>query len=71
MSEIDRQARAARRRERIVSHVASSHEDAELWDLEYWQSRGPQARLSALVALHRDVAAVRPDLPPPDSRWRR
>ena len=50
--------RAAARRKRIVAHVAHSHEEAERWDLEFWQRAGPEARLSALVAIHADVAAV-------------
>jgi hypothetical protein len=50
--------RSAERRKRIVAHVASSFEDAERWDLEYWQSRTPEERLSALVAIRRDVEMV-------------
>ena len=51
--------RAAERRKRIVVHVAHSHEEAEDWDLEFWQSQTPLERLSALVAIHRDVEMVR------------
>lgn len=51
--------RAAERRKRIVVNVAHSHEEAEDWDLEFWQSQTPQERLSALVAIHRDVEMVR------------
>jgi hypothetical protein len=51
--------RSAERRKRIVAHVASSFEDAERWDLEYWQSRTPEERLSALVAIRRIVETVR------------
>ncbi len=43
----------------MVVHRASSFEDAERWDLEFWQSQTPAARLAALVAIHRDVAKVR------------
>ena len=50
--------RSRRRRQRIVGHSSSSFEEAELWDLEFWQSRSPQERLSALVAIHRDVEMV-------------
>ena len=60
-TEEDRAALAARsrlRRERMVAHRAKDHADAEAWDLEFWQSQGPEARLSALVAIHRDVEAV-------------
>jgi hypothetical protein len=57
----DRAALAARsrlRRERLVAHRASSHADAEAWDLDFWQSQSPEDRLSALVAIRRDVEAV-------------
>ena len=47
--------RARQRRERIVGHIAYSHEEAERWDLEFWQAQTPQARLSALVAIHKDI----------------
>jgi hypothetical protein len=50
--------RSAERRKRMVAHVASSFEDAERWDLEYWQSKTPEERLSALVAIRRDVEMV-------------
>lgn len=50
--------RSRRRRERLVAHRANSHEDAEEWDLDFWQSRTPEERLSALVAIRRDVEAV-------------
>jgi hypothetical protein len=50
--------RSAERRKRIVAHVASSFEDAERWDLEYWQSKTPEERLSALVAMRRNVEMV-------------
>ena len=50
--------RSRLRRQRIVDHSSSSFEEAELWDLEFWQSRSPQERLSALVAIHRDVEMV-------------
>ena len=47
--------RSRERRERIVAHLARGIEDAEGWDLDYWQSRTPEERLSALVAIRRDV----------------
>ena len=50
--------RAAARRKSIVGHVARSHEEAERWDLDFWQRVGPEGRLSALVAIHADVHAV-------------
>jgi hypothetical protein len=51
-------ARSRLRRERIVAHRASGHADAETWDLEFWQSQSPEDRLSALVAIRRDIEAV-------------
>lgn len=51
--------RSARRKRKIVAHVAKDFADAERWDLEFWQSQSPEARLSALVAIRRDVAKVR------------
>ncbi len=39
-------------------HRASSFEDAEQWDLEFWQRRTPQERLSALVAIRLEVELV-------------
>ncbi len=37
-------------------HRASTFEEAERWDLEFWQAQTPEDRLSALVAIRRDVA---------------
>ena len=51
-------ARSRLRRERLVAHRAADHADAEAWDLDFWQSQGPEERLSALTAIHRDVRAV-------------
>ncbi len=51
-------ARSEERRKRMTTHHATGHQDAERWDLEFWQSQGPEARLSALVALHNDVHMV-------------
>lgn len=51
--------RSRRRRERIVVHRAASHAEAERWDLEFWQSRTPEERLSALVDLRRELEKVR------------
>jgi hypothetical protein len=50
--------RSRERRGRIVAHRATSFRDAEAWDLRFWQSRTPEERLSALVAIRRDVALV-------------
>ena len=40
-------------------HVAHGYEDAERWDLAYWQSRTPQERLEALAAILEDVKKVK------------
>jgi len=50
--------RSRLRRERLVAHRASRHADAEAWDLDFWQSQSPEERLSALVAIRRDIEAV-------------
>jgi hypothetical protein len=51
--------RRRERRARIVAHRATSYADAEAWDLDFWQRQTPQARLSALVAIRRDVELAR------------
>ena len=50
--------RTAARRKRIVAHRATDFKDAENWDLDFWQSQTPEQRLSALVAIRRDVMQV-------------
>ena len=50
--------RSAERRRRMVAHTANSPEEAEAWDLDYWQQAGPEHRLSALVAIHDDLVLV-------------
>jgi hypothetical protein len=40
----------------MVANSAHGPEEAEAWDLEFWQAVGPEARLAALVAIHEDVA---------------
>jgi len=60
--EAEDQARAKRaeaRRARISAHIASDWAEAERWDLEFWQKQSPQDRLSALVALRKDLLAIR------------
>jgi len=47
--------RSTDRRRRMVAHVARTPQEAEAWDLAFWQDAGPDARLSALVAIHEDV----------------
>jgi len=51
--------RSRERRKRIVGNVANSHEEAEQWDLEFWQRLSPQQRLAALEAIKRDVEKAR------------
>ena len=43
----------------MVVHRAAGFQDADRWDLEFWQARTPQERLSALVDIHEDVAKVK------------
>ena len=50
--------RSAERRRKIVSHKSHGHDEAERWDLAYWQAQGAEARLSALVAIREDVRTV-------------
>jgi hypothetical protein len=50
--------RSRRRRARMVVNRAASYQEAEDWDLEFWQAMTPQQRLSALVAIRRDVEKV-------------
>ena len=50
--------RSRQRRARLVAHHATSFEDAEAWDLEFWQRCTPEERLAALVAIRRDVELV-------------
>lgn len=42
----------------MVVNRAASFEEAEAWDLDFWQSQSPEQRLSALVAIRRDVDKV-------------
>ncbi len=50
--------RARARKARMVCHRSHSHQEAEEWDLDFWQSVGPEQRLSALVALRNDLRKV-------------
>jgi hypothetical protein len=50
--------RSLERRMRMVANRATSFEDAEAWDLEFWQEKTPEERLSALVAIRREVELV-------------
>jgi hypothetical protein len=56
--EMGMKERAAARRSIIVAHRAANYRDAEEWDLDFWQSQSPEQRLSALVAIRRDVDKV-------------
>jgi len=60
--------RSRERRKRMVAHRAASFEDAEEWDLDFWQSMTPEERLSAFVAIRRDVEVVEAsrDAAPPE-----
>jgi hypothetical protein len=53
-----RKERAAVRKSKIVAHRAANFREAEAWDLEFWQQQSPEQRLSALVAIHRDIDRV-------------
>jgi hypothetical protein len=55
---IDLEERSRRRRETMETHRTRSLAEAEAWDLDYWQRRTPEERLSALVSIHRDVELV-------------
>ena len=50
--------RTAARRKKLVAHVSHGFAEAEQWDLDYWQRMSPEDRLSALVAIRRDVEKV-------------
>jgi hypothetical protein len=50
--------RSAVRRSRMVAHRAANFEEAEAWDLDFWQSQSPEQRLSAFMAIRRDVDKV-------------
>jgi len=58
MAKMSIEERSEERRRRMVAHRATSWEDAERWDLEFWQSVSAEERLSALVAIRRDVDLV-------------
>ncbi len=50
--------RSRERRERFVGNHASTFAEAEEWDLAFWQGCSPQERLTAYVAIRRDVELV-------------
>jgi predicted RNA-binding Zn ribbon-like protein len=41
-----------------VAHRAANFEEAEAWDLDFWQRQSPEQRLSAFLAIRRDVDKV-------------
>ncbi len=43
----------------MKSHRADGFEDAERWDLLFWQEQTPQDRLAALLAIRSDVRKIR------------
>ena len=50
--------RSAARHKRLVAHRAADFKDAENWDLDFWQGQTPEERLSAFVAIRKDVMLV-------------
>ena len=42
----------------MLAHRATGYVAAEEWDLGFWLSQSPEERLSALVAIRRDVEVV-------------
>jgi hypothetical protein len=51
--------RSRERKKRLIAHISHGFEEAERWDLEYWQSLPPASRLSALVAIRRDIDKIK------------
>ena len=51
--------RSLERRKRMVAHLATSFADAEAWLLDFLRKMTPEERLSALVAIRRDVEVVK------------
>ena len=50
--------RSEERRKCMVAHRAANFEEAEQWDLDFWQKQTPQQRLSALVSIRKDILKV-------------
>ncbi len=50
--------RSKDRRRRMVVNRAADFQAAEDWDLDFWLSQTPQQRLSALVAIRKDILKV-------------
>ena len=51
--------RAKERKKRMIINVANNFQEAEDWDLEFWLRQTPEERLSAFVALRKDVEKVK------------
>ena len=60
--------RAKERREKMRANRAADFKEAEKWDLDFWQSQTPQERLSALVAIRRDVQKIKNSIHPMNRR---
>lgn len=50
--------RADDQKKRIEANMARNFKDAENWDLDFWQDLSPEQRLSALVAIRKDIDKV-------------
>ena len=46
------------RRKKMLANLASNFQEAEEWDLDFWQKQTPQQRLSALLAIRKDILKV-------------
>jgi len=57
--------RSRQRRERIVGNKAATFQEAEQWDLEYWQAMTPAERLGALARTYDEAKAIRAARRPP------
>ncbi len=53
--------RSISREKRIVANIATSFEEADQWDLEFWQTQTPEDRLAALMSIRDDIAKIRRD----------
>ncbi|MDM8517969.1 hypothetical protein QUF76_17365 [Desulfobacterales bacterium HSG16] len=50
--------RTKNRQKKMVANLAADFQEAEEWDLDFWQKQTPQQRLSALVAIRNDILKV-------------
>jgi len=46
------------RHKKMLANLAAGFQEAEEWDLDFWQNQTPQQRLSALVAIRNDILKV-------------